>query len=178
MFCNTYSRTKRAIIASALTLGASGIALADDSSMSLFTGDSYRYFRDARIEQADGANRADPARAAALSWRQSHPNGSTERELQALSSASIAASPWELERPMVAAAPDDSVSWRLTHPRGLSEPELQALSSSGMSPSWQFPNATVSTSLASSQDAGAAPAADATTLSARLAKFFRTHGGA
>src|ERR1700675_737226 len=39
-----HSLSKQMVVATALVLGASGIALADDSSMSPLTGDSYRYF--------------------------------------------------------------------------------------------------------------------------------------
>ena len=39
-----YSLSKQVVAAAALALGASGVALADDSSMNPFTGDSYAYF--------------------------------------------------------------------------------------------------------------------------------------
>jgi hypothetical protein len=39
-----YSLSKQLMVAAALALGASGVALADDSSMNLFHGDSYAYF--------------------------------------------------------------------------------------------------------------------------------------
>ena len=75
-----YSQSKQLVVAAALALGASGVALADDNSMSRFGGDSYAYF-----------NRPVPRNTAAgPTWRQSHPNGLTELELQALSSSSLA----------------------------------------------------------------------------------------
>ena len=57
-------------------------ARADGSSMNPLTGDSYAYF-----------NRAPSNVSAEPSWRQSHPNGLSEREFQALSSE---ASAWQL----------------------------------------------------------------------------------
>jgi len=43
MFRKPYALGKRVTLA-ALALGATGVALADDSSMNPFTGDSYAYF--------------------------------------------------------------------------------------------------------------------------------------
>src|SRR5258708_252496 len=92
-----YSLSKQVVMATALALGASSIALADDSSMSRLGGDSYAYF-----------NQPVPRNTVASStWRQSHPNGLTENELQALSSSSLAASTFQAEHPMVASAPAD-----------------------------------------------------------------------
>ena len=92
-----YSLSKQLVVATALALGASSVALADDSSMSPFTGDSYKYFNGGHTLGDRGQfNRpvfskpsVDP------SWRQSHPNGLTERELQALSSSGLS-SAWQL----------------------------------------------------------------------------------
>src|ERR1700693_2288651 len=47
-----YSLSKQLVAATALALGASGVALADDSSMNPFTGESYKYF--------NGHNLGDP----------------------------------------------------------------------------------------------------------------------
>ena len=87
-----YSLSKQLVVVTALALGASSVARADDSSMNPFTGDSYKYFNDGHtLGEAARLNRpvfsntpADP------SWRRSHPNGLTERELQALSSSTLA----------------------------------------------------------------------------------------
>ncbi len=77
-----YSLSKQLAVAMALALGTSGVALADDSSMSRLGGDSYAYF-----------NQPVPRNVAASpNWRQSHPNGLTDHELQALSSSGLAAS--------------------------------------------------------------------------------------
>ena len=60
-----YSLSKQLVVAAALALGASGVAVADDNSMSRFGGDSYAYF-----------NQPVPRNiAAGPTWRQSHPNG-------------------------------------------------------------------------------------------------------
>ena len=91
-----YSLSKQLVVATALALGASSVALADDSSMNPFTGDSYKYFN-------GSYNRGDPGHfngpvfskvPVGPSWRQSHPNGLTERELQALSSSTLAS--WQV----------------------------------------------------------------------------------
>src|SRR4029077_10536712 len=128
-----YSLSKQLIVATTLALGASSVALADDSSMNPFTGESYKYFNGgnslgstARFNRQVFSNvPADP------SWRQSHPNGLTERELQALSSSDLSTSGAQLNPPGVASAPADP-SWRQSHPNGLTERELQALSSSSL----------------------------------------------
>ena len=39
-----YSLSKQFVVAASLALGAPGVALADDNSMSRFSGDSYAYF--------------------------------------------------------------------------------------------------------------------------------------
>ena len=122
MFRKQYSLSRQLVVATALALGTSGVALADDSSMSRFGGDSYTYF-----------NQAVPRNAAASpNWRQSHPNGLSDHELQALSSSGLAASAPEFNPPMFASAPADP-SWRQSHPNGLTEHDLQGLSSSGLS---------------------------------------------
>jgi hypothetical protein len=75
-----YSLSKQLVVATALALGMSGVALADDSSMSRFGGDSYAYF-----------NQPVPRNTATSpTWRQSHPNGLTDHELQGLSSSTLA----------------------------------------------------------------------------------------
>src|SRR6266851_3327200 len=75
-----YSLSKQLAVAMALALGTSGVALADDSSMSRLGGDSYAYFTQPVTRNV----------AASPNWRQSHPNGLTDHELQALSASSLA----------------------------------------------------------------------------------------
>src|ERR1700693_5020536 len=57
-----YSLSKQVVMATALALGASSVALADDSSMSRFGGDSYAHFNQPMLRNA----------AASPTWRQSH----------------------------------------------------------------------------------------------------------
>ena len=90
MFRKPYSLSKQVVIATALALGASGAALADDNSMNPFSGDSYKYFNGYNLGEPGPFKRpvfsntpADP------SWRQSHPNGLTDRELAALGSSTL-----------------------------------------------------------------------------------------
>jgi hypothetical protein len=168
-----YSLSKQLVVATALALGTSGIALADDSSMNPFTGDSYKYFN-------GGANSAQFNRPvfsnapASPSWRQSHPNGLTDRELQALSSSGLAASAPEFNPPMFASAPADP-SWRQSHPNGLTERELQGLSSSNLAV-WQAPNGSENTATASIDRPNGAWTPSKETFAARLAKFFQPNG--
>ena len=87
-----YSLSKQLVVVTALALGASSLALADDSSMNPFTGDSYKYFNGGHtLGQTARFNGPVFSNAPVdSSWRQSHPNGLTERELQALSSSTLA----------------------------------------------------------------------------------------
>ena len=159
-----YSLSKQLVVAAALALGTSGGALADDSSMSRFGGDSYAYF-----------NQPVPRNAAASpNWRQSHPNGLTDHELQALSASGLAASAPEFNPPMFASAPADP-SWRQSHPNGLTEPELQGLSSSNLAV-WQAPSGSANTATASIDQATVAQTPSKETFAARLAKFFQPNG--
>jgi len=148
----------------ALALGTSGVALADDSSMSRFGGDSYVYFNQPVLRNA----------AANPTWRQSHPNGLTERELQALSSSDLSASAQQLNPQVFASAPADP-TWRQSHPNGPTERELQALSSSTLA-AWQMPNGLGYTASASTDEANVAQTARKETFAARLAKAFRREG--
>ena len=72
------SMMKSMVVAVALAAGVSGIARADDSSMSRFGGDSYAYFNNAVVDKAPSA------------WRQANPNGVPEQQLEALSSEALA----------------------------------------------------------------------------------------
>src|ERR1700680_637852 len=78
------SMMKSMVVAVALAAGVSGIARADDSSMSRFGGDSYAYFNNSVVDKAPSA------------WRQSNPNGLPERTLQAYSGVGEA---WHLNKP-------------------------------------------------------------------------------
>jgi hypothetical protein len=153
------SLTKQLIVATALALGASSVALADDSSMNPLVGDSYKYFN-------GGFSKAPADR----SWRQSHPNGLTERDLQALSSSGLSASVAQLNPPVLASAPADPM-WRQSHPNGPPERDLEALSASTLA-RWQAPNGSENMASAATGQANVAQTPSKETFSARLARFF------
>jgi len=177
MSSKPHSLNKQLVMATALALGASSVALADDNSMNPFTGDSYKYFNGGHTLGERGRFNGPVFSKAPVdpSWRQSHRNGLTERELQALSSSDLSASASQLNPPVLASAPADPL-WRQSHPNGLTERELQALSSSNLA-SWQIPNGSGYTASASTDQANAAQIASKGTLSARLARFFRPESG-
>ena len=124
------SSRKLMLVAALVALVACGVALADDTSTGRFGGDGYAYFNQ--------PTRSNPAAGAA--WRQNHPNGMSQRDLQAASSSSLAAfaSPSDSANSAFANATVDS-SWRQNHPNGLTNRELQAAGASSLSP-WQVPN--------------------------------------
>ena len=123
------SMIKSMVVAVALVAGVSGIARADDSSMSRFGGDSYAYFNNAVVDKAPSA------------WRQANPNGVPEQQLEALSSEALAN---DFQRPTFDKAPS---AWRQANPNGLSERQFQALSSEAAA--WHSPNQSATTALAS-----------------------------
>jgi hypothetical protein len=116
------------MLAAALALVACGVAIADDTSSSRFGGDGYAYFNQ--------PTRSNTATAAA--WRQNHPNGMSQRDLQAVSSTSLAASASRFDNANVVAAAPSDPSWRQTHPNGLTNRELQAAGASSLA-AWQLP---------------------------------------
>ena len=128
------SMMKSIVVAVALAAGVSGVARADDSSMSRFGGDSYAYF--------NGGQNGNPVFDNAPSaWRQANPNGLSERVLQSYSAPGEA---WHMNKPVFDAAPS---TFAQNHPHGLSEREYQALSSEA--PAWQSPTQSATTGLAS-----------------------------
>ncbi len=117
-----FSMMKSIAVAAALAAGVSGIARADDSSMNPFTGDSYAYFNGGNL----GHITNPPAFARGPSaWRQSNPNGLTERDFAALGSEETA----DRFNPPVISTASASPSWRLSHPNGLTNSEFAALGS-------------------------------------------------
>ena len=168
MYRKPYSLSKQLAVATALALGASSVALADDSSMNPFTGDSYKYFNGGRNLGDPGQfNRPVFSKASAdPSWRQSHPNGLTERELQALSASDLSASVAQVNPPVLASAPADPF-WRQGHPNGLTEPEMEALSSSSLA-MWHNPNG----SRVATDQSNVAQSPNKESFSALLARFF------
>ena len=125
------SMMKSLVVAVVLAAGVSGLAHAD-GSMGRF-GDSYAYFNNQVIDKS------------ASTWRQANPNGISERQLEALSSEALSN---DFQRPTFDKGPS---TWRQTHPNGLSEREFQALSSEGAA--WHSPKASVTSALASTNEA-------------------------
>src|SRR5258708_39324687 len=74
-------------------------------------GDSYAYFNSQPVDKTPST------------WRASNPNGLSERQLQALSSESLAS---DFTKPTFDRAPS---TFRQAYPNGLSERQFQALSS-------------------------------------------------
>jgi len=138
----------KVVIVTTLAAGAVGVANAD---MGRFDS-GYKYFFSQPINNAPSA------------WRKAHPNGLSERELQADSGSSVS-SAWKIDKPALDKAPSD---FRLTHPNGASERELQALSSHG--PAWHKQAAP--TAVDSSGQTDVAQGAARKTLAAWLARIF------
>jgi hypothetical protein len=117
------SMLKVMVVAAALAAGVSGIARADDSSMSPFTGDSYAYFNGGNL----GHVTTPPVFARGPSaWRQSNPNGLTNRDFAALGSEATAN---RLSPPPVISMAAADPTFRSTHPNGLTNAEFAALGS-------------------------------------------------
>lgn len=154
MYRKQYWLSRQLVAAMALALDASGVAVADDSSMRRFGSDSYAYFANQSVVSAPSA------------WRQAHPNGLTDRELQALSSSDLSAFVSQLNPTRLASAPADP-TWRQSHSGGLMERELMAVSSSSLS-RWQVPSRPITIT---GQD-NVAQSLDKQTFAARMASFF------
>ncbi len=140
-----YSLSKQLVVATALALGTSGVALADDNSMTRFGGDSYAAFN----MDKPGANNAPSA------FRQTNPHGLSVGEYQALSSDGR---PWQTPNPSDAtaiAAQDAAKSWRKENPHGLPISTYEALSADGRPR--QSPNSVATSAVAST---GATPVAN------------------
>ncbi|HEV2976593.1 MAG TPA: hypothetical protein VG425_03315 [Casimicrobiaceae bacterium] len=170
MFGKPTSVSRQWAMAAALALGASSVALADDSSMNPFIGDSYRYFNGRNVGDPGQPDRPALATAPAdPSWRQAHPQGLPERDLQALSSSGLSAAAEQLDRPLVASALADASSRQHLN---LGEREMQALSSSTLA-RWQVANGSESTAAATGDEARVAQSPDREAFPARLARFSR-----
>ena len=155
---NQYSMSKQLAVATALAFGASGVALADDSSLSRFGGDSYAYFNNQSIDKSPSA------------WRQANPQGLSERVLQAYSRNS-AGSAWQLDKPVFTNIASDP-TFKQTHPNGLTERELEAASSSSLA-MWQAPNG----SRVAADQSNVAQSPSGETFASRLANFFHPASG-
>jgi hypothetical protein len=135
------SMMKSIVVAAALAAGVSGLARADDSSMNPFTGDSYAYFNGGNLGHI--TNPSVFAKGPSP-WRQSNPNGLTNRDLAALGSEETAN---RFNPPVVSTAVADA-SWRLSHPHGMTNAEFAALGSEEIA-ARQSPNRPAPSALAS-----------------------------
>jgi hypothetical protein len=164
------SNVKSTLLATALAVGVSGMAFADNSSVSVGLSES----------QLQALSSDGPAWHPQQSvydrspspWRQSNPSGLSERVLQ---SYSVWGEEWHLKKPELAGAPADP-TFKQTHRNGLTERELQALSSSSEAIAWQLPEQSATGALASTGEASYPSAKDPIdvgkpTLAQRLANF-------
>ena len=165
MALNKHLLMKRLVLAAALAVGASGMARADDSSMSPFTGESYSAFNAGNDRTTNTNPTYDQAPSA---WRRANPDGLPERVYQSYSALGLA---WKLDSPVFASVASDP-TFKASHPGGLSESELQALSSDA--PAWQLA-AAPGTPLAAQEQAAVAQNAPQGSLGERIVQSF--HAG-
>jgi len=126
MSCKRYSVSGLTAIA-AFAIAASGSALADDSSMSLWTGDSYAYFNGGR-NFPFGSPVLDKRPS---TFRTTDPHGLSPAEYQARSSDGR---PWPAPNsadPATIASMAAAKDWRHDHPHGLPNSVYEALSADG-----------------------------------------------
>lgn len=123
------------VLAAALAAGVAATAYADDNSMSLWTGDSYRYFNG-----GENFPYGKPVLDGAPSqFRATNPNGLSNAQYAALSSEDpvwqpVAPSDPGAQREAAAQA----LAWRQQNPHGLTDREYEALSAN--SSVWQLPD--------------------------------------
>jgi hypothetical protein len=127
-----FSKTKVFAVIAALVAGVSGVAHADDNSMSIWNGDSYAAFNGGKdFPYGKPVFNTPPS-----TFHQTNPNGLSNREYQALSNEDPV---WQIADPAAAAklaASDTATAWRQSHPHGLTNREYQALSNED--PMWQL----------------------------------------
>lgn len=110
------------VVAAAIVAGVFGMARANGSDMSPSTPTTESQIPD----------------TSPLTWRQSHPNGRSVREMQSLWGSW--AGQYHLGQPLFTSAAADTL-FRESHPNGLSDRELQAMASE--TPAWKMPKQTV-----------------------------------
>jgi hypothetical protein len=138
---STFKAMRTVVLTTALMAGVSGVAGADDNGLSRFGGDGYAYFH----QDTPAVDKAPST------FHESHPNGLSERQFEALSSEGLG---YTFQVFTFDRAPSE---WRRGHANGLSEGELQALSSN--SRLWQLPDRAQGGALASAKKAAAAQTA-------------------
>jgi hypothetical protein len=160
MFRKQFSSSKYLVIGAAFVFGTSGIALADDNSMTRFGGSGYAYFQ----QDKPAASNAPSA------YRQIDARGLSINEFQAFASDGR---PWQLPNPSdatVMASMDAAKAWRQSHPHGLPLSVYEALSADGRP--WPLPN-TSDASVVASTDAAPVSMGASETGIARLFGFLR-----
>ena|SRR5437867_6975316 len=157
MSSDTYSLMKQAIVAATLLLGASSAAVADDSSMARFGGDSWAYFNSAPIDKSPSA------------WRQSNAAGVPEGVFQSYSAPGEA---WHLNKPVFAST---TTTFQESHPTVLTERDFQALSSEA--PAWHVADKSSTAGEASTEAQSLAQITSAPSFKQRLANFFHVTAG-
>ena len=130
---------------------AAGVVNVANAGMGRFE-DIYQYFARQPIDNAPSV------------WRKDHPNGVSERELQADSAASLSEA-WRMDKPVVASTRSE---FRVANPGGLTEQQYQSLSSDG--PAWH--SSPRGAAPVASNGSGGMQDASNETLAARLARFF------
>jgi hypothetical protein len=162
MTSSKYSKVKNVVLAAAILAGVTGVARAQENSMSRFGGEPSVY-----LNQPTRNASADPA------WRLSHPNGLTQSELQARVDVVFAQRAHEAVFSKVANDP----LWRPSHPEGLSDRELRALSSEA--PAWDL-GRSGAMALASDNQTDVAQSPNKETFADHLAHFLHPQapGGA
>jgi hypothetical protein len=160
MTSSKYSKVKNVVLAAAILAVMTGVARAQENSMSRFSGEPPVYFG-----QPTRNASADPA------WRLSHPNGLSQSELQARVDVVFAQRAHEPAFSKVA----DDPAWRPSHPNGLSDRELRALSSGA--PAWDL-GRSEAMALASDNQTDVAQRPNKETFADHLARFLHPPEGA
>jgi hypothetical protein len=163
------SKMKLIAMIAAVAAGVSGAARADDNSMSIWNGDSYAAFNGGKdFPYGQPVFNTPPS-----TFRQTNPNGLSDRQYQALSNEDPV---WQIPNPDAArqlASTDTATAWRQSHPKGLTDREYQALSNED--PVWQLTPAE-SNRIAAGEDPAVARSANNEPFGARVARFFRRNG--
>jgi len=118
-----YSTRKQVLVAAALALGTSGIALADDSVMNPYVADSHAYLSSGNPLQGD----RPVISKSRLTFRQTNPHGLAFSDYEAMSDGA----PW-LEKPVIDRAPS---SFHKDNPHGLAFREYEVLADA-VPPAW------------------------------------------
>lgn len=107
-----FSMLQSMAVAVALAAGISGIARADDNSMTRFGGDGYAYFHESKpiVDKTPSQ------------WRADNPHGLSFAQEEALSDESQV---YQLTKPVIDRSPS---TFRQTNPHGLTFGDYQALS--------------------------------------------------